>query len=158
MLAPDPDVRLAVPPSESLARRLLLANLLTLLAPIRAAGLVALAECEAVVAEAVLRAEIAVGLRRRFDTAERLLDPLALVLIADTAPDALRLEAARLDAALRGTMMRSVWCLDPLRPIARTHHRHGESWLAQEHGPADLIHDPLLGRAIPVAEVYRDIA
>jgi hypothetical protein len=152
MLAPDPDARLPIPRSDALVRRLLLANLLTTLAPIGAAGLAALAETEVVVGEAVVSAALAVGLGRRFDSAERLLDPLGLVLISGGEPLAPIVELAK-----RGTMMRSVWCLHPRLPLIDTHQRHGESWLSREHGGTELISDPVFGRAVPVAAIYRDI-
>lgn len=153
MLAPDPDARPALPLSDALARRLLLANLLTVLAPIAGAGLVAVTETEVVVGETGLRAALAVGLQRRFDAAERMLDPLGIVLIAGDEPLAPLLEQAR-----RGTMMRSVWCLHPRLPLIDTHQRHGEAWLAREHGRLDVISDPVFGPVVPVAAIYRDLA
>jgi len=153
MLAADPDARLAQPLSDALARRLLLANLLTALAPIAAAGLVAVAETEVVVGEAVVHALLAVGLQRRFDAAERMLDPLGLVLIAGAEPLPPLVELAR-----RGTMMRSIWCLHPRLPLIDTHRRHGEVWLSSEHGGLEVIRDPVFGPAVPVAAIYRDVA
>lgn len=153
MLAPDPDARLAQPLSDALARRLLLANLLTALAPIAAVGLAPVLETEVVVGEAVVPALLAVSLQRRFDAAERLLDPLGLVLIAGAEPLPTLLERAR-----RGTMMRSIWCLHPRLPMIDTHQRHGDVWLSSEHGGREVIRDPVFGRAVSVAAIYRDVA